>query len=835
MFHVQGPPPSDAEAKHALLYPFDLSHLPYSESYGAPPNLPTPPHFTTLLSPLADPFFLPPPFTPSDPYFMKLSDVATDKIRRVREEVDKEILEFVTRKRKQVASVQRRARGECEILYKSYEKACRMRGVALRGEEKEQDARSRPSVSQGMEGAAGTRSTSSERPTKESFGEPSVPGSASGLALDVPGRATASRMPIRSSVAQTGYGSSLLSASLSVSYFPQQQGQQQGQQQQQVGIAAPTPSANGNDTTPRPGRSPMKSPQVVDHSFQKVEPIGGLSFNSNPITTPFHRGAKSGVDLDVVSSLRISHMDERFGHGSSVGGGSRAVTSEMHHSLGRKGNRYHNPLDTDLDVEADDPAMRDPSPSKLDRVLEREEDVREGGEGDIALHPFAESSQVSAASSYKDQRSDEDLPVREPERQGSGEKDMPPRGRRPSFMVPEEERTPRPRNVKHLSSSSPETMRRLSNTSSSRRSAMGGAKSGADADQKEEGEASGSTRKKVKFEEAVVVKDDQARSDQEDMQRERAGIDEPEDSGLISGPDGKSVTLTLISCYSADSVPTTSRSDAVFDFEDHDAPRPQMASSFATSLIDDAEASEASSSPARRDKNRTMQENTQLVEKKLIQLMAADAPSHRSAWRNDTQKLWQALGQTTNRSFLSPSTSRRTRDRNDDSSDDEDVDENKTSLFATSMPVRIVMPKESGVPKELEPKTSLVDRKGMLVPPLKNAMRRAGSSDSDNSSIKRAAGDQSGDRQDVSVSASVSNITIGTASMRQDAARSQGRGPPQPSASYRDKGYGGFSVDPGPALEAMGTLSEEEEDEHSAGVKAGAPGFIPPHRQDRTG
>jgi hypothetical protein len=233
-----------------------------------------------------------------------------------------------------------------------------------------------------------------------------------------------------------------------------------------------------------------------------------------------------------------------------------------------------------------------------------------------------------------------------------------------------------------------------------------------------------------------------------------------------------------------------------------------------------------------------MKENTQLVEKKLIQLMAADAPSHRSAWRNDTQKLWQALGQTTNRSFISPSTAKRTLDRNDDSSDDEEDDENKTSLFATSMPVRIVMPRESGVPKELEPKTSLVDRKGMLVPPLKNAMRRAGSSDSDNSSIKRVAGNvdtRQDDQQGVSVSASVSNIAIGTASIRQDTARSQGRALLPPSASYRDKGYGGFSVDPGPALEAMGTLSEEEEDEHCASVKAGAPGFIPPHRQERTG
>ena len=309
-------------------------------------------------------------------------------------------------------------------------------------------------------------------------------------------------------------------------------------------MAAPTPSAKGDDTTPRPGRSPMKSPQpVVDHSFQKSEPIGSGSLNSNPITTPFHRGTKSGVDLDVVSSLRISHMDERFGHGAAMGGGTRAVTAEMHHSLSRKGNRYHNPLDTDLDVEADDPADRDPSPSKLDKVLEREEDVREGGEGDIALNPFAESSQVSAASSYKDQRSDEEPSVREPERVAGKEREMPPRGRKPSFLVPEEERTPRPRNVKHLSSSSPETMRRLSNTSGSRRSAMGGVKAGGEGDEKEDGEAPVSTRKKVKFDEAVVVKDDQARSDEEQIKREGLATNEPEDSSLVSGPDGECLVI----------------------------------------------------------------------------------------------------------------------------------------------------------------------------------------------------------------------------------------------------------------------------------------------------
>ena len=64
---------------------------------------------------------------------MGLSKVATEKIKQVRDRVDREIMEFVSGKRKEVASVQRRARGECEILWKSYEKACKMRGVKVAG------------------------------------------------------------------------------------------------------------------------------------------------------------------------------------------------------------------------------------------------------------------------------------------------------------------------------------------------------------------------------------------------------------------------------------------------------------------------------------------------------------------------------------------------------------------------------------------------------------------------------------------------------------------------------------------------------------------------------
>jgi hypothetical protein len=244
-------------------------------------------------------------------------------------------------------------------------------------------------------------------------------------------------------------------------------------------------------------------------------------------------------------------MDERFGVGGAAGTvGSRAVTSEKYHSFTRKGNRYHNPLDTDLDVDADHPSTRrdGSSPNRLDNVAEREEDIRQGGEGDISLNPFAESSQVSAASSYKDTRSDDELPAPvarapEPDRSTAREQEMPAnRGRGPSLLVPEEERTPRPRNVKHLSSSSPETIRRLSGSSSAKRSSLGGTREAhAAADRKEDDPAPTATaRKKVQFDEAVVVKDDQAQSKQEAdlLEREEAAAAEHGDSGLISGPEG---------------------------------------------------------------------------------------------------------------------------------------------------------------------------------------------------------------------------------------------------------------------------------------------------------
>ena len=53
------------------------------------------------------------------------------------------------------------------------------------------------------------------------------------------------------------------------------------------------------------------------------------------------------------------------------------------------------------------------------------------------------------------------------------------------------------------------------------------------------------------------------------------------------------------------------------------------------------------------------------------------------------------------------------------------TDETSISNFATSMPIAIMTPK-AAQNLNLEPKTSLVDRKGVLVPPLLNAMREKG-------------------------------------------------------------------------------------------------------------
>lgn len=328
--------------------------------------------------------------------------------------------------------------------------------------------------------------------------------------------------------------------------------------------------------------------------------------------------------------------------------------------------------------------------------------------------------------------------------------------------------------------------------------------------------------------------------------------------------------------------------DAVFDFEEHDADQPSVSPSAPPPPPDikDPQAAQAALSPDRPNEGDTMRENTELVQNKLIQLMAADAPSHRSAWRNDTQKLWQALGRTTNRAFLSPAGKQKVvgvqrrhlsdGPRRQDDRDNQD-EESNPSLFATSVPVEIALPsRESGPIGNLEPKTSWTERKGTLVPSLRKAMRSSGDKQppkpasstyvpdrkvstetkqiptggkgaSLTSRGKNTEEDDEDDEENWSTLASVPRIAI-PSSQRQEgqltSPNSAVAGSMIPNASSKNAvgtsvggpgmSYGGYSVDPGLALDSIGSLSEEEDGGLPASGKAGQPGFIPPHRQDRS-
>lgn len=122
-----------------------------------------------------------------------------------------------------------------------------------------------------------------------------------------------------------------------------------------------------------------------------------------------------------------------------------------------------------------------------------------------------------------------------------------------------------------------------------------------------------------------------------------------------------------------------------------------------------------------------MQQNTALVQSKLVSMMAADAPSHRAAWRNNPHELWEALDMTTTKRFIYPSTKASHSPKGDDQEGSEGADEsNKISMLATSVPVNVAIPRpaRSSV-VALEPKTSLTDRQGILVPGLRQAMNRS--------------------------------------------------------------------------------------------------------------
>jgi hypothetical protein len=230
-----------------------------------------------------------------------------------------------------------------------------------------------------------------------------------------------------------------------------------------------------------------------------------------------------------------------------------------------------------------------------------------------------------------------------------------------------------------------------------------------------------------------------------------------------------------------------------------------------------------------------MRRNTELVENKLIDMMAADAPSHRAAWRNNKDQLWQALARTPSRPF-SYGTARRAHSQEDvtDTTESDDTPSWGTTMLGTSAPIQIDQPAKTNAKYALEPKTSLVEKPGVMVPALKSAMRTPSSG----GSVKPRRG-SSGSRPPANnlpadvVAQDAHNLPGSNSSSDNRRQASAGHaagekgdsvtsGSSNPAFSLSDK-RASFSMDPGPALEMD---DDEDMDDGPGGVN-----FVPPHRQ----
>lgn len=344
----------------------DLDIPSRSSTFGAPSRPTTPPSPATYLPPLPDPFFLPPPFTPAHPFFHSLAREAAQRVTDARHRAEEEIKAFVLRKRGEVERVEEEARGRVEYLWNAYESGRKELGM----DPDEPAAQGKPVIS-----ALGAFPTTNPRSPSFSVGTP---------------------RPAMNNPSPTTFGGagSLLSASLSThGFFPQSS--------KTAEIPAPAPSRR------RPSASGSKP-----------------TFEHNSITMPFHH-RKSGIDLDVAASLRVSNMSDLYASPASGSTHNRPDTHDR---------RYFDP---GADVEDPTPVTAERSPS----LGRREKIERAGGKGDIELQPFAESSQVSAASSY--QASHEDSPA--PMTVGNG--------KTPAKGDEEQLRTPRGRAVKPIGES----------------------------------------------------------------------------------------------------------------------------------------------------------------------------------------------------------------------------------------------------------------------------------------------------------------------------------------------------------------------------------------------
>ncbi|WRT68323.1 uncharacterized protein IL334_005299 [Kwoniella shivajii] len=199
---------------------------------------------------------------------------------------------------------------------------------------------------------------------------------------------------------------------------------------------------------------------------------------------------------------------------------------------------------------------------------------------------------------------------------------------------------------------------------------------------------------------------------------------------------------------------------------------------------------ETASSPPERLDHLPISRTRNIVEENLSRTFAADAPSHRAAWRRieENGSIYASLRK------LSPSS--------DDDGTEED--ESRISKLAMSMPMAIHLPKSriKAVP-EFERKTSLSERTGVLVPPLLKVMKERGSPQpTPRGRTKNGEVIRKGSR-----SASVSREREQVQS---------------------------FSNDPGAVFESLGDDDDEDETEEDQGTLRDK-GFVPPHVLARKG
>jgi hypothetical protein len=180
------------------------------------------------------------------------------------------------------------------------------------------------------------------------------------------------------------------------------------------------------------------------------------------------------------------------------------------------------------------------------------------------------------------------------------------------------------------------------------------------------------------------------------------------------------------------------------------------------------------------------------VEENLSRTFAADAPSHRAAWRRLESR---------------ESMSSILRRHQDHTSDDEDEEPAAVDSMARSMPVNIVLPKREA---PVQFKTSLTDRGGVVVPHLLHAMRRGSAQLSSSEEATPPAG----------VRAPRNSIAI-VGSLRGGAAYGGGRRGSRSGEREREaaKAYG---ADPGAVFEALAEVAVDSEEEDSDE-------FVPPH------